>query len=151
MKAVNYLLFIAVIFVISGCASIMNPYKDDFQCPDTPNGKCVDVKSAYDESIGKKRDKEKVKSLQDEIDEISATRNRDITSPEASQYQTALYNRLKGLLKDPVTPIVAPPQVYRMLFLSYPGDSEELYMPRYVYFFVEKPRCILDNYLNAQD
>lgn len=140
--------------LVTGCASVLNPYKGEFQCPETVNGKCVSVNTAYDESVNDKGGKgnggnsEKVKSLQDELKE-SRARERT-ASAEGSDYEKALLGRMKGLLSEPVTPMVATPQAYRILFLSYPGDGDELFMPRYVYFLIEKPRWILDNYLNSK-
>ena len=53
-----------------------------------------------------------------------------------NDYQEALYKELAGLLKEPITPVVAPPKVMRVLLLPYKGDANELYMLRYIYFFV---------------
>jgi conjugal transfer pilus assembly protein TraV len=33
------------------------------------------------------------------------------------------------------------------LLLPYRGDGGELFMPRYAYFFLERPEWILDGYL----
>jgi len=33
------------------------------------------------------------------------------------------------------------------LILPYPGDDHELYMPRYVFMFVDEPRWLLGDYL----
>lgn len=149
MKRLSILIFL---LLISGCASVLNPYKGEFQCPETVNGKCVSVNTAYEESVGEKRSKGgsqgKVKSLQDELKESSIKERT--ASAEGNEYEKALLGRMKGLLSEPVTPMVATPQAYRILLLSYPGDGDELFMPRYVYFFIDKPRWILDNYLNSK-
>ena len=60
-----------------------------------------------------------------------------------NRYRSALYDKFSGLLKEPKTPIVAPPKVMRVLLLPYTGQENEFYMLRYVYFFVDKPRWIL--------
>lgn len=60
-----------------------------------------------------------------------------------NQYRSALFDKFSGLLKEPKTPIVAPPKVMRVLLLPYTGQDNEFYMLRYVYFFVDKPRWIL--------
>ena len=60
-----------------------------------------------------------------------------------NQYRSALFDKFSGLLKEPKTPIVAPPKVMRVLLLPYTGQENEFYMLRYVYFFVDKPRWIL--------
>jgi conjugal transfer pilus assembly protein TraV len=149
MRILKVILSLLTVSALSACAGIMNPYKSESQCPATENGKCVPISTAYEESIEAERHTNKgVKSLQDELKD-SRSKPETIT-PESSEYQSALYSRLKGLLKEPVTPMVALPEVRRILILTYPGDGDELYMPRYVYYFADKPRWILDNYLNSQ-
>ena len=66
-----------------------------------------------------------------------------------NQYRSALYDKFSGLLKEPQTPVVAPPKVMRMLLLPYTGQDNEFYMLRYVYFFVDKPRWILGDSVTA--
>ena len=60
-----------------------------------------------------------------------------------NQYRSALFDKFSDLLKEPKTPIVAPPKVMRVLLLPYTGQENEFYMLRHVYFFVDKPRWIL--------
>ena len=66
-----------------------------------------------------------------------------------NQYRSALYDKFSGLLKEPQTPVVAPPKVMRVLLLPYTGQENEFYMLRYVYFFVDKPRWILGDTVTA--
>ena len=66
-----------------------------------------------------------------------------------NRYRSALYDRFSGLLKEPQTPVVAPPKVMRVLLLPYTGQDNEFYMLRYVYFFVDKPRWILGDSVTA--
>ena len=66
-----------------------------------------------------------------------------------NQYRSALFDKFSGLLKEPKTPIVAPPKVMRVLLLPYTGQENEFYMLRYVYFFVDKPRWILGDSVTA--
>ncbi|MBI1919716.1 MAG: type IV conjugative transfer system lipoprotein TraV [Geobacter sp.] len=66
-----------------------------------------------------------------------------------NRYRSALYDKFNGLLKEPQTPIVAPPKVMRVLLLPYTGQENEFYMLRYVYFFVDKPRWILGDSVTA--
>jgi conjugal transfer pilus assembly protein TraV len=142
------LLFVLAI-LLTGCASVLNPYESDFQCPDTDRGKCVSVQDAYGESIQKNsstENKDEVKS--EKPKEGNALESQD---KKNNDYQEALYRELAGLLKEPLTPIVAPPKVMRVLLLPYKGDSNELYMIRYVYFFVEEPKWILGDYLSVYD
>jgi len=66
-----------------------------------------------------------------------------------NRYRSALFDKFNGLLKEPRTPIVAPPKVMRVLLLPYTGQENEFYMLRYVYFFVDKPRWILGDSVTA--
>jgi conjugal transfer pilus assembly protein TraV len=92
-----------------------------------------------------KENKEELKS--GKTKESDALGSQD--KKKKNDYQEALYKELAGLLKEPLTPIVAPPKVMRVLLLPYKGDSNELYMLRYIYFFVEEPKWILGDYLSG--
>lgn len=151
MRKIAVLMMFFAVFAVSGCAGVMNPYNSNFQCPETEKGKCVSVQTAYGETLKENTKGKDCKDCDTNRKEENALRREleDIKpKSSASDYQTALYRKLAGLLKEPVTPVVAPPQVMRVLFLSYTGENEELYMPRYVFFFVDKPKWILDNHLD---
>ena len=140
------LLFVLAI-LLTGCASVLNPYESDFQCPDTDRGKCVSVQDAYGESMKKnhsKENKDEVKNEKPKEGDALESQNK-----MNNDYHEALYKELVGLLKEPLTPMVAPPKVMRVLLLPYKGDSNELYMIRYVYFFVDGPKWILGDYLSG--
>jgi conjugal transfer pilus assembly protein TraV len=51
------------------------------------------------------------------------------------------------MLKEPNTPLLAAPQVMRVLVLPYRGDQNELYMMRYVYLLTDDPKWVMGNYL----
>lgn len=133
-----------------GCASVLNPYESDFDCPETDRGKCVSVRGAYGESIEKNSDTDSAKDAADAAQqEKEAGKESDKSGTEErniNDYHASRYRELSGLLQEPVTPLVAPPKVMRVLLLPYTGDANELYMMRYVYFFVEGPKWILGNY-----
>lgn len=132
---------------LSGCA-VFNPYNDNFTCPKTFNGKCVSPTSAYQESleISPKGEEEggPLKNGEGKEDK------KGVSLTEAS-YQSALYEKLTGLLREPATPMIAPPQVMRVLILPYNGEGARLYMPRYVYIIIEEPKWVLGNqWLNEE-
>jgi conjugal transfer pilus assembly protein TraV len=140
------ILLFALAILLTGCASVFNPYESDFQCPETDRGKCVSVQDAYGESVQKNLSKENKEELKNEKPkEGDALKSQD----KKNDYQEALYKELAGLLKEPITPVVAPPKVMRVLLLPYKGDVNELYMLRYIYFFVEEPKWILGDYLHT--
>ena len=134
--------------VITGCAGVMNPYKSDFQCPETDKGKCVSVQTAYKESAEKKR--ENIATSEVKTDQKEAQKGQK-EKPSDTLYQSALYERLNRLLTRPESPVVVPPQVMRVLILPYTGDERELYMYRYVYIFVDEPRWLLRNLLSESE
>lgn len=144
MRKVVLLIGLALITLLIGCASVLNPYKSDFHCPETDKGKCVSVQNAYLESIQKnykEEDEEKSEKLKQD--------DGKIPQKQSNVYQEALYRELAGLLNEPLSPMVAPPMVMRVLLLPYKGDTNELYMLRYVYFFVDGPKWILGDYLSG--
>jgi conjugal transfer pilus assembly protein TraV len=129
--------------LLCGCSTVLNPYQSSFNCPETENGKCVSVQTAYRESLNPL-----VKSEGEECTNCGKERPAEMNgSPEEQGYRAALLSRLTGLLREPETPMVAPPQVMRVLLLPYKGDGGELFMPRYAYFFVDRPSWIMDGYL----
>jgi hypothetical protein len=48
-------LIIITVLYLWGCGAILNPYKDNFSCPDQDKGKCIKVEGAYKESLQKKK------------------------------------------------------------------------------------------------
>ncbi len=143
MKRVLFALISTALF--ASC-SVLNPYKSEFTCPQKENGKCVGVDNAYYESLSKTKDKsENPESLKKNGQEKSSEKG----SGQRSEllYQEEVYRKLTGLLREPVTPLVAPPKVMRVLLLPYKGEGGELFMPRYVYFMADDPRWIMGGYL----
>ncbi|WP_157039905.1 type IV conjugative transfer system lipoprotein TraV [Pelobacter propionicus] len=143
---------------MGGC-TLLNPYESSFSCPETSNGKCVSVQTAYKESaVGPGNPNDPVPEHKEDdcgTDNAAPGSCTDIKNtlslnPQArenapySRYQSALFEKFSGLLKEPVTPIVAPPKTMRVLLLPYTGQDNEFYMLRYVYFFVDEPRWLLD-------
>ena len=63
--------------------------------------------------------------------------------------ESALFDKFSGLLKEPVTPVVAPPKTMRVLLLPYTGQDNEFYMLRYVYFFVDEPRWFMGDSVSS--
>lgn len=137
-------MMLSLFVLLGGCASVFNPYNEEFSCPDTDPGKCVSMKTAYEESVrgvddsrvedAKKPEEGKEEAAQDVADRSGAVK-----------YEEALYEELRRLIKEPVTPMVRPPEVVRVLLLPYRGDGNELYMKRYIYFFADEPGWILEN------
>lgn len=139
----RYSLPVLAALLLCGCSTVLNPYQSSFNCPETENGKCVSVQTAYRESLNPL-----VKSEGEGCADCGKEKPAEMdATPEEQGYRAALLSRLTGLLREPETPMVAPPQVMRVLLMPYKGDGGELFMPRYAYFFVDRPSWILDGYL----
>ncbi|MDD2732624.1 MAG: type IV conjugative transfer system lipoprotein TraV [Desulfuromonadaceae bacterium] len=145
--------------IMSGCA-LLNPYEGSFSCPETSNGKCVSVQTAYSESATGPGKDEVHKNEQINSDNVTVNSSTDkekesLLNPASTEYssfnryRTALFDKFSGLLKEPVTPVVAPPKTMRVLLLPYTGQDNEFYMLRYVYFFVDEPRWLLGDSVSS--
>ena len=160
-----------LVVTLSGCSALVSPYSSTFQCPETDKGKCVSVQAAYKESIDnplvkagpgpakKPADKhvtttagKKEKPSCETCGEKEGKKKEDppetIPGVSAStdtkyQYQDVLYKKLASLIRQPSTPVVVPPDVVRVLILSYTGSGNELFSYRYVYFFATDPKWII--------
>ncbi len=136
-------LIISFLFVgLTACASALNPYHGDFSCPDYDKGKCVPIKTAYKES--KKKQIEESEGTEGS----KGTGKKNIKTVESktavkSVYEKRLYEKLSKLIKQPETPLLAPPQVLRILILQY-RDGKNLYMPRHVYTYINDPLWVIE-------
>ncbi len=157
-------LILAGMLLMSGCA-LLNPYESSFSCPESYNGKCVSVQTAYSESSGdavKAKDAVADPSHENcgpESENPGACTESRMESAGANpsskengvltKYRAALFDKFTGLLKEPVSPVVAPPKTMRVLLLPYTGQDNEFYMLRYVYFFVDEPRWLLGDTVSS--
>ncbi len=123
--------------LVFGCASAMNPYSGSFTCPQMEEGKCVPISQAYQESVmGYPISLEEKKKASDQFE----------YSPVEDVYKDALFMKLSQLLKEPKTPVLAPPKIVRIMILPYQdGAGKEFYSARYIYTIVEEPQWILQN------
>jgi conjugal transfer pilus assembly protein TraV len=135
------------------------PYESEFSCPGSFNGKCVTLQSAYKDSLsgndlapdrkvddGRDCAGGKCRGGTQKIEPAS-----DAEAVAHVTYKESLFRRFDNLLKEPKTPVVAPPQVMRVLLLPYKGEGNELFMLRYVYFFVDEPKWVLGDSLEAME
>lgn len=148
-SSLRLLFLLAIVAVTAGCST--TGYESDFSCPQSYNGRCISLPAAhnlalsghddpkYDPSVQQSKKNNSEKELN--IAPLTGEEQAHVT------YKESLFKRFDSLLKEPATPVVAPPQVMRVLLLPYKGDSNELYMLRHVYFFVEEPRWVLGDSL----
>ncbi len=147
-KKILNLSILSLAFVLAGCANALNPYSSKFQCPHVYKGQCVSLQEAYQKSkTNTDGDPKLLKPKNKQTDQHSASNDScpncaevpPAKAPADLSYKTSLYNKLKGLLKSPKTPVVVPPKVIRVLILPYKTANGDLEMSRYVYFFATKP------------
>lgn len=69
-------------------------------------------------------------------------------NPETA-YRDASLAKAAKLLKEPVTPVVIPPSVMRILILPRKGEDGELNMAQFSFMMVDKPRWSMGDYLSA--
>ena len=158
------ILLLATLFVFSACSALISGYNSEFQCPSTNKGKCVSVKEAYRESVeGAEINplvKEKSKAGgEDEThctncqSEAEASGQQEVSKgnqPPEYSYRDALYKKLSSMIGKPSTPLVVPPEVVRVLILSYTSSNNELFSYRYVYFFATEPKWVISTTKEVQ-
>ncbi len=151
------LLSLLLVAALSGCSAIggaLNPYKSEFSCPMSDQGLCIGMADAYDKAIGADSgaaaQSAKDKKRKSGTEPAAACDLSGKRSASETVYEKASYQKLAGLLREPVTPIVAPPKVMRVLLLPYKSGENDLYMLRYAYFFVDDPKWVFGDYLNSE-
>jgi conjugal transfer pilus assembly protein TraV len=153
-SSIKHILLVSALLLsfiyLSGCSALVSPYSTTFQCPDSDKGKCVSVKTAYDESVDDNplvknppcEDCDEEKNKQDS-DEAKKTHKDSSAQPVVNhlkyKYEDTLYKKLTSIIEQPETPMVIPPDVVRVLIPSYTGSDNELFSNRYVYFFATEP------------
>lgn len=141
---------VMAIFFMTGCASVFNPYDSEFQCPDTDKGSCVSIPDAYEMSISDDPKGDPGSNLAKPEEDQSPARASapasDRKEPDIRyDYLNKKYAEMSALIADPATPLVAPPEVIRVLILSYTGKENNLFGYRYVYLFATEPEWIISS------
>lgn len=140
----------------SGCAVIgkgMNPFESDFvDCSSEENiDACSSVDQSYSMEVSPKKHAKKVGEPKDEKVDGSGQKTISLIEEADSSYRAATLQKMTKLLKEPVTPMVAPPTVLRVLILPYKDDDDGLNLMRHTYIMVDKPRWIMGDYLEEQN
>lgn len=151
---INLIGILLATFFASGCATLLNPYESEKQCPETFNGKCASLEESYLESFRRSDEAwAKVESYPETWDEDEKPDKASKQNSQAEQYANTLFGEMTKLIKQPETPIVAPPKVMRVLILPYSADENErnLYMERWVYILLDGPRWTLGEYLFKEE
>jgi conjugal transfer pilus assembly protein TraV len=94
-----------------------------------PNTLCTDIEG---NSIPCSPDESKITVIR-----VSKTNINQLTA------QNSRYKALTELLEEPDKPMLEPPKIMRVLMLPYKGESDELFMTRYVYLKLKDSQWVL--------
>jgi len=142
--------------LLTGCAGTMNeffnPYDEEFACPFSDPGQCSSMKQAYDASLadGEKEEFESVSTQCPSGDcqdvpsiEVSAATPKKKGPSSKQVYKERQFETIAALIQEEEPPVVIPPEVLRVLILSYTGSENEMFGFRYAYFFATDPKWML--------
>jgi conjugal transfer pilus assembly protein TraV len=157
-----FMIFLVVLGLgLNGCgplSKLMNPYDDNFECPQFEKGKCVSIKQAYTESLQKDilftptPSTAQTSSPKENKTSFSVQSVFPQEGGEAySKYNEALMKKLQEMIENPKTPVLIPPQVVRVLILPYSADRDTFYAERYAYIIIEGPQWVFHNILNGEE
>jgi conjugal transfer pilus assembly protein TraV len=159
-KGIKFLATFLAVLGLSGCASkIMNPYSEEFTCPQAEKGKCVPIKQAYMESLQSQQQDllfSPTPQVNNQTANVTSFSVQSIFPQDAfieayGKYNEALIRKLQQMLESPKTPVLVPPQVIRVLIFPYAADRDTFYAERYAYVIVEEPQWVFHNILNVQE
>ena len=144
MKLNKLMLFI-ILLLLSGCATVLNPFQSEFKCSEVFEGECIPLDEAYELSIKDGSGSEAIRSGEDKGSPGNTKDSgRDGRSTAEEVYREGIYRTVGELLAEPEKPVVVPPKVVRILILPYKDQGNNLFMQRYLYFFATDPQWIFD-------
>ena len=157
MKSLSIVLPLLLLLLLPGCSgfkSIINPYEENFNCRTKDDaGKCIDTPSAYKEA----RFPDANDVTMDAATCTNANGEKVPCHPHVSNTNThqltaqdSRYKVLTELLEEPDKPMLEPPKIMRVLMLPYKGESDELFMTRYVYLKLKESQWVLTDISEKQ-
>ena len=162
LRLIKTSVLLAVLVGLSGCStvgSMFNPFESKFRCnAGDGEGRCGSVQENYKAELGGGFTKKTLPDAAVEVKEETkkgkgdpALKTISVAETPDLSYRTASLNKMTKMLKDPVTPLVAPPVVLRILILPYQDDDNGLNLMRYSYLMIDKPKWIMGDYLDAPE
>lgn len=138
-------MLVMLILFICGCQSVFNPYDDAFQCPKIHEGTCTSIPDAYEQSVSGKApiDPDCTECMEQSIEENLDSSVSPAIKSHRSLYQEKKFEKLHTLILTDAPPTVIPPEVVRILVLSYTGMENEMFGYRYIYFFATQPTWMM--------
>lgn len=152
---------------LNGCSLI--PFADESACSLEGNyGQCINGEQAYEEAISGEEIFGNYIGEDGIVQESPTESNKNGSSSEGTLHsdkfshvkdksfirmKDSIYNEIKGLVDEPITPMLRPTKVVSTLILNYQssGDKTNQYMPRYVISILKEPEFILNQYMLKQD
>ena len=169
-------ILISSILLLSSCSTLLNPYEEDFTCPYIEAGACQSAQAAYQtalhdsepSSLSKASSSGEVTGFRPTLSHsriespsllgftrtapilrLTPVRIEDRASADKAArrtYRTLTYNRLTSLLRAPETPMLAQPEVIRVLLLPRVDDETgSITMSRFRYLIVKPSRWVLED------
>ncbi|MFK4873822.1 TraV family lipoprotein [Novosphingobium sp. ZW T3_23] len=131
--------------LLQGCAavgSMMSPYSEKFSCKNEDHGQCIHPERAYEDALAGAVSKSDPRVTTGGAKAANtAARRKGAGTAGYEGYRNSVYRELKGLIDEPVTPMLKPARTVRTLILPYADRTrpDRLYMPRYVYSVLGRP------------
>ncbi|WP_157220924.1 TraV family lipoprotein [Flavisphingomonas formosensis] len=168
VRACRYtrLALLPALALLSSCAtvgSLMSPYSERFSCKNSDHGQCIHPDKAYQDAVAGRASRSEPAVTNDRKllkanghDDASAAGTHSGAGRRGAAvpggfagYRDSVYRELRGLIDDPVTPMLKSPRTVRTLILPYADRQrpDRLYMPRYVYSILEAPSWVVGDYL----
>jgi conjugal transfer pilus assembly protein TraV len=141
MRAMAVIL--AMCLILTGCGTLFNPYKSEFDCPIGDKGKCISVPNAYNESVGGRSQIDNSEGKAPDKNRKKTDGSGPLQDDSRDIYQQEMAKKLAEYIKHPETPLLTPPAVMRALILPYRASTKELYSERYIYFLADDPQWVI--------
>lgn len=154
-----------ILFSLTGCSFL--PFNDESACVlDGNYGQCINGEQAYEEAISGEElfgnyigedgisDKEPGKTPENDGEygksqPIHNDKFSHVKDKSFIRLKDSVYNKIKQMVDQPVTPMLRPTKVVSTLVLNYQsnGDKTTMYGHRYVYSILKDSEFILNQYM----
>lgn len=137
-----------MLIVCSGCAAILNPYDDEFQCPEGDKGLCTSMENAYKLSRSGQ-------IPQSDNNADGQTGNKSVKSDgfelAKKRYQETLLNKLSETMEKPGSPNLVAPVPATIYLFGYTDQNNSFLSGRYLYIYVQDPEWKFSPFLTKSE
>lgn len=146
---------LTMLVALSACStlgSMMSPYSEKFSCKNDDHGQCIHPEQAYEDARSgvAPRSDPKVVNDRSMLRSMNRRGQRTTSRKDGSEgdypgYRESVYRELRGLIEQPVTPMLKAPRTVRTLILPYADRAhpDRLYMPRFIYSVADRPVWVI--------